>query len=424
MTQRRRGRPPGRTKAETRQRILGAARRCFGTYGYDAATNRLIADESGISPGAIYQHFASKAELYAAVDADCHRSILKAYALATATTADLRAAILAIIDTARELHEREPVLAQFVIAHPVEVRRHADLAHLPSWADTKGPLRSVAARAGAEQKLPPDVTPGVMTDALWVVHLGLGRFAQASDDLGSYFDAVEACKRLFTLSPSRGPRGTKRQRVPAPKPPSRQASRRTSTAMVVDDLEVEASPTERALIAAAVESFAERGYASTTLQEIVARAGLTTGAVYGRFASKQALFIAAVNYVVAVVENSLRAAVAPYPGLDDRIGAYLDAMVELSLQPNLLAFRMTLPVELARSAELAEAIGDELERRLQLCRGIITSARRGSSSLDLEDLATLMVIVGDGLAWDSAAGGRATRLAPALHRLLLGELLP
>jgi AcrR family transcriptional regulator len=420
MTQRRRGRPAGRTKAETRRRILIAARKCFGRYGYDAATNRLIADEAGISPGAIYQHFSSKTDLYAAVEADCHRSILEAYSVATATVSDVRAGILAIIDMARDLHEQEPILAQFVIAHPVEVRRHRELADLPSWADTEGPLRAVARRAGAEQALPADLTPAVVADALWVVHLGLGRFAQAADNLVKYKTAVEACKRLFTLPPAARPAA----RREGTRSRGRAALQRGDGMVVADTGPTTVTGTERSLIDAAITSFADRGYASTTLQEIVDRAGLTTGAVYGHFGSKCALFVAAVDSAVHAVEGTLRAAVDPFVSLEDRVAAYVDAMIALTLQRDLLAFRMTVPVELARNRDLGEAVGDELGQRLALCRDLIGGARSRNRHLDTDDLAMLMVIVGDGLAWFSAAGGRVDRLATALHRLLVGRLLP
>ena len=39
----------------------------FARDGYEATTNRSIAKASGITSGAIYHYFDSKAELYAAV---------------------------------------------------------------------------------------------------------------------------------------------------------------------------------------------------------------------------------------------------------------------------------------------------------------------------------------------------------------------
>ncbi len=48
--------------------------------------------------------------------------------------------------------------------------------------------------------------------------------------------------------------------------------------------------TRRALVGAARELFARDGFAATGREAIVARAGLTRGALYHHFANKEALF--------------------------------------------------------------------------------------------------------------------------------------
>jgi AcrR family transcriptional regulator len=50
--------------------------------------------------------------------------------------------------------------------------------------------------------------------------------------------------------------------------------------------------TRRALIAAAAELIGERGYEGTSLEAVAARAGMTRGAIYGNFASREELFLA------------------------------------------------------------------------------------------------------------------------------------
>ncbi|MGH7012442.1 MAG: TetR family transcriptional regulator, partial [Caulobacteraceae bacterium] len=60
--------------------------------------------------------------------------------------------------------------------------------------------------------------------------------------------------------------------------------------------------TRAALIEAALELIAEKGFRGATLEEIAARAGKSKGAVYSNFASKDELFLAVVaskNLVVA-----------------------------------------------------------------------------------------------------------------------------
>lgn len=50
--------------------------------------------------------------------------------------------------------------------------------------------------------------------------------------------------------------------------------------------------TRRALIAAAAELVAERGYESTSMAAVAERAGMSRGAIYGNFADREELFLA------------------------------------------------------------------------------------------------------------------------------------
>jgi AcrR family transcriptional regulator len=79
------------------------------------------------------------------------------------------------------------------------------------------------------------------------------------------------------------------------------------------------------IVAAAVDLFAARGYGEVTVSDLAAQAGTAKGSVYRHFESKEALFAAAVESVVAGVVGDLRAAA-------DRAGGRLDppaAMVAL-----------------------------------------------------------------------------------------------
>jgi AcrR family transcriptional regulator len=61
-------RPTRAQKREAnRERILRAARTVFGGRGYHAATIEEIADEAGLSNGAIYYNFANKEDLFLAL---------------------------------------------------------------------------------------------------------------------------------------------------------------------------------------------------------------------------------------------------------------------------------------------------------------------------------------------------------------------
>ena len=78
-----------------------------------------------------------------------------------------------------------------------------------------------------------------------------------------------------------------------------------------------------AVLAAARDEFAERGYADAKVDRIAARAELTRGAVYSNFPSKRALYL-------AVLLDSLprRAPAHHSPGLADALGAFARGWLE------------------------------------------------------------------------------------------------
>jgi len=67
--------------------------------------------------------------------------------------------------------------------------------------------------------------------------------------------------------------------------------------------------TKRALVEVATELFTERGYAGTSLDEIVAGARVTKGALYHHFSGKQALFEAVFENVEEDASKAIRRAV-------------------------------------------------------------------------------------------------------------------
>ncbi len=60
------GRKAGVAAEDTRAALLSAAARAFSRRGYDGASISEIASDAGLTSGAIYAHFASKAELFVA----------------------------------------------------------------------------------------------------------------------------------------------------------------------------------------------------------------------------------------------------------------------------------------------------------------------------------------------------------------------
>jgi AcrR family transcriptional regulator len=70
------GRVAGATAAETRERLLRAAADAFARRGYDGTRVADIAAAAGVSNGALYAHFGSKAELLVAALREHGRRLL------------------------------------------------------------------------------------------------------------------------------------------------------------------------------------------------------------------------------------------------------------------------------------------------------------------------------------------------------------
>jgi AcrR family transcriptional regulator len=127
------------------------------------------------------------------------------------------------------------------------------------------------------------------------------------------------------------------------------------------------------LIVAAREAIGERGFHRTTLDEIAARAGLTKGAIYDSFASKEDLFLAVV--VAWATERAERFA---WPTdttgpLKERLRRLAEAsnadapeaMREAPLRAEFLLYTLTHEQMRERIAEVAKMRVEKMRERLR-----------------------------------------------------------
>lgn len=154
------GRIAGVTAGETRARLLAAAATAFERQGFEGARVADIADAAGVSKGAMYGHFPSKAAMLAASLADHGPRDLTAL-----FAGDDHGSVL---DLLRALGDRlldRPVTAGALITEGlVAARRDPEVAatvgaHL---ADRQRRLRRWIEQAQADA----EVTPAVSADAL------------------------------------------------------------------------------------------------------------------------------------------------------------------------------------------------------------------------------------------------------------------
>ncbi|MDA3640411.1 MULTISPECIES: TetR/AcrR family transcriptional regulator [Mycobacterium] len=120
------GRPPAAKAAETRRRILHAAREVFSERGYEAATFQAIAVRADLTRPAINHYFANKRVLYLEVleqTSDLLAASIRRAERETTLPRRLSTFIAATTDT--DAQDRSA--AAFLITSVLESRRHPEL---------------------------------------------------------------------------------------------------------------------------------------------------------------------------------------------------------------------------------------------------------------------------------------------------------
>src|SRR3954470_5700161 len=175
------GRIAGVKPSETKERLLDAAARVFELKGYDGATVSLIAQEAGVTSGAIYAHYGSKAELLAAaLEAHGERATASLFPPGRRTDAPTVLTTLGRRLTARDPHESALLLEALLAA-----RRDPELAAGLATAvhGRESVMAALVSRAQEAGELSADVAPEAA--ARFTLMLGLGSALAATLGLPS-----------------------------------------------------------------------------------------------------------------------------------------------------------------------------------------------------------------------------------------------
>src|SRR5277367_2816203 len=164
------GRVAGVTATETRERLLRAAADAFAAQGYDGTRVADIAASAGVSNGALYAHFGSKAELLVgALRAHGRRTLADMFAADPGRP--LAEMLLAI---GRRLRRRPDARASLLVEALVAARRDEDVArpmrdYMGERADWLVQVIRVA-QAGGE--LDPSVSAGALAHFCLLLTMG------------------------------------------------------------------------------------------------------------------------------------------------------------------------------------------------------------------------------------------------------------
>jgi AcrR family transcriptional regulator len=173
------GRPAAATAAETRKRILRAAREVFSELGYNAATFQAIAVRADLTRPAINHYFSEKGELYRQVVHDVNEVMVTAGIESAQRGTTLTGRVYAFIDAARQADIENQNAAAFLIRVAWKSQRHPELDHRePASMRSIREFLSWAVRDAIHRgELDSDTDVVALTGLLVALLLGLGFYA-------------------------------------------------------------------------------------------------------------------------------------------------------------------------------------------------------------------------------------------------------
>lgn len=165
------------------------------------------------------------------------------------------------------------------------------------------------------------------------------------------------------------------------------------------------------IVAAALRLAREASPALITTSDIAAAVGVTQGAVFKHFATKDGIWLAAMCWVseslLAELDAAARGAASPLAALAAMFDAHIDFVVAHPGVPRLIFHELQRPADSPvkqQVRQLLKAYRQLLRRQLDAA----VAAGEVSAAIDLEAAATLFVGVVQGLVMQSMATGQAT----------------
>jgi len=133
--------------------------------------------------------------------------------------------------------------------------------------------------------------------------------------------------------------------------------------------ERQAEATRQLLVSVARELFTERGYAATSVEDIIQRAGVARGALYHHFPGKDALFRAVYDAVLADAASRVVMAAAAVPEPWGAVRAGLSAFLDACLEP---AFRRVVVLDSVSVLQQQDWEGGITHVELPMLRTVLT----------------------------------------------------
>jgi AcrR family transcriptional regulator len=149
------------------------------------------------------------------------------------------------------------------------------------------------------------------------------------------------------------------------------------------------------IIAAALASFAERGYAATKLEDVAAAAGISKGTIYLYFPTKEDLFRAVVRQAVLPNVEAAEADLAHHTGSSADLLRMLARRALALFDSDLTAIPKIVVAESGNFPAIAQFYADAVVRRgMQLVEAILTRGVARGEFRPMDVRATLPLFSG------------------------------
>ena len=206
------GRPPRVKAHDTRRRLLDIARGVYAERGYEAATNKEIADIAKMTTAALYYHFPSKRDLYLSVHEDARDQVYSRFEEVLDPDGTFAEQLLAVLYATHELNEEDPTLAQFLASARTDMKRRPDLTaalreRISFRQDFFERIVEVGVRTGEIKAKHRDQV------SVFIIAMITGMTDALSDDQNIHLRAIEAVKSIIAGELVGPPRATRSRRA-------------------------------------------------------------------------------------------------------------------------------------------------------------------------------------------------------------------
>jgi AcrR family transcriptional regulator len=175
----------------------------------------------------------------------------------------------------------------------------------------------------------------------------------------------------------------------------------------------ESAQTRQRILDGARDCFVRLGFDQTTVKDIASAAGITAGAIYYHFESKQDIFVAIYHQLQEVVFGEFERVAAETAGtLLDRLGALLEKAADIHAKDRqLAAFTAISPIEIQRHDDLREMVGSDARTVYRFFERMVREAGGEVDPADRDGVVNMLVAIVTGFAMLGA-----TARSPRIHR--------